>query len=198
MSDPTDCATTAPCLLHQHYFVELRGFAHPVPLSVRSFQAHEQLGDSYQITVLLPHPDELTRGDIVGKDATFRIVSVEGATRHFAGCVTAFDRIKRTKDEYIYRFVIEPHYISAHPFLAVPRIDGFEFSQDHAVAVAVADGGWRGRCLAHRADHRAVDHPADEPYYAPCTVAYLRGGTAIVRCTRPCRASSGVAKAEFA
>ncbi|RDS78807.1 type VI secretion system tip protein VgrG [Dyella monticola] len=76
---------------------------------VRSFEAQEALGSPYRITVMLSHPQAIAREDIVGHDATFRMVSADGTPRQFAGCATAFSRIRRTHDEYTYQLVIEPH-----------------------------------------------------------------------------------------
>jgi type VI secretion system secreted protein VgrG len=108
MLDQTDIAAMSRNV-HQRYLVEVPGVAPAGALSVQSFEARESLGDPYRITVILTHPDPLARGDFLGKDATFSMAPADGMPRRFAGCITAFSQLRRTRDTYTYRFMIEPH-----------------------------------------------------------------------------------------
>ena len=94
--------------VHQPY-VEVPSLDNVAALSVRSFEAHESLGDPYHIVVQVSCPVELWGGDIIGSDATFRMVPGVGTPRRFAGCVTAWSRLQYTSDSFTYRAVIEPH-----------------------------------------------------------------------------------------
>ncbi|QAU24622.1 type VI secretion system tip protein VgrG [Dyella sp. M7H15-1] len=107
MHDPNDIVAAIAPPLHQRYFVDVTGFARNEASSVREFEVHEQLGHYYRIT--LTHPEALTRAEMVGKDASFRMLSADGTPRRFAGCITAFSQLRRSQDEYTYRIVIEPH-----------------------------------------------------------------------------------------
>nr|WP_174772082.1 type VI secretion system Vgr family protein [Paraburkholderia sp. SG-MS1] len=94
----------------QPYFLGVTGPANGRELSVVSFVAVERMGDPYRITVELTHPDVLSRGDYLGRDATFTIDPSDGTEpRVFAGCITRFSRTKTTKDFSGYRIVVEPH-----------------------------------------------------------------------------------------
>lgn len=109
MSGITTVAVAPSGTRHQHYRVDVPNLPSAAALSVHSFKATEALGDTYRIEVTLSHPESLTRHDLLGKDATFRMVSDDGTPRRFAGCVTQFRHVKRTADEYTYELVIEPH-----------------------------------------------------------------------------------------
>ncbi|QAU25399.1 type VI secretion system tip protein VgrG [Dyella sp. M7H15-1] len=109
MHDPNDIVAAIAPPLHQRYFVDVTGFARNEASSVREFEVHEQLGHHYRITLTLTHPEALTRAEMVGKDASFRMLSADGTPRRFAGCITAFSQLRRSQDEYTYRIMIEPH-----------------------------------------------------------------------------------------
>ncbi|WP_081870094.1 type VI secretion system Vgr family protein [Dyella japonica] len=109
MSDRFDAiAATVAGPFHQHYAIEVPGLATASTLSVQSFTVRESLGEPYRITLSLTSPQTLSRGDLLGKLATFRMRSAERMPRRFAGCITAFSQLKRTPDEVTYGLVIEP------------------------------------------------------------------------------------------
>ncbi|RDS79038.1 type VI secretion system tip protein VgrG, partial [Dyella monticola] len=116
MSNPADVARN----FHQHYFLDIPSLASAAALSIQTFKVREQLGGLYHITVTLSHPDELARGDLIGKDAMFRIVDADGALRRFAGSITGFSRLQRSKDDITYWLTINPH---------VARLDGLQASR---------------------------------------------------------------------
>ncbi|MFL9903835.1 type VI secretion system tip protein VgrG [Paraburkholderia fungorum] len=93
----------------QSYFVDVPGTANAKDLSVVSFEATERMGEPYRITIVLTHPDALSRSDYLGKDATFSIVPEDTAPRKFCGCITRFSKTKTTKDFSSYEIVIEAH-----------------------------------------------------------------------------------------
>jgi type VI secretion system secreted protein VgrG len=93
---------------HQHYFVQVLGFADNDAFSVQSFEARERLGEPYRIEVVLTHPQRLPRDQILGKQASFRMQPIDGQERRFTGCITAWRRMQRTQDEHVYRALIEP------------------------------------------------------------------------------------------
>jgi hypothetical protein len=94
---------------HQHFFVDVPALDSSDALSVHSFEVREALGEPYRIEVTLNHPDAHPRSERVGLYATFRMTPAEGEPCRFAGCITAWSRLRRTNDTYTYRAVIEPH-----------------------------------------------------------------------------------------
>ncbi|MGB8421743.1 type VI secretion system Vgr family protein [Paraburkholderia sp.] len=94
----------------QSYFLDVTGPANGRELSVVSFKAAERMGEPYRIIIELTHPDSLTRGDYLNRDATFTIDPADGSEpRVFAGCITRFSGTKTTKDFSSYRIVVEAH-----------------------------------------------------------------------------------------
>jgi len=94
----------------QHYFLEVKGPAYGVALSVVSFEAVEKIGEPYRITIELTHPNVLTRGDYLGREAVFTMDPLDRTEpRKFSGCITRFSQIKTTKDLTVYRVVVEPY-----------------------------------------------------------------------------------------
>ncbi|MEZ0606522.1 type VI secretion system Vgr family protein [Paraburkholderia sp. IW21] len=93
----------------QSYFVEVPGTANAKDLSVVSFEATERMGAPYRITIILTHPDSLSRSDYLGKDAAFSIVPENAAPRKFSGCITRFSKTRKTKDFSSYEIVVEAH-----------------------------------------------------------------------------------------
>ncbi|GFZ97896.1 hypothetical protein [Dyella caseinilytica] len=81
----------------QKYFVDVPGTASAHALSVVSFEASEQLGEPYTITLDLTHPDELPCADYLGKNASFTMTPLEGDTRVWHGCVTKLSLLKTTR-----------------------------------------------------------------------------------------------------
>ncbi|WP_230958744.1 type VI secretion system Vgr family protein [Burkholderia stagnalis] len=82
-------------------------------LSIMSFALEERLGEPYRIEVTLTSPIALTRADYLNRPATFTIEplgtnGIAEASRKFAGCVTAFGQIRKTRDFVSYRIVVEP------------------------------------------------------------------------------------------
>ncbi|KWK49194.1 type IV secretion protein Rhs [Burkholderia stagnalis] len=78
-----------------------------------SFALEERLGEPYRIEVTLTSPIALTRADYLNRPATFTIEplgtnGIAEASRKFAGCVTAFGQIRKTRDFVSYRIVVEP------------------------------------------------------------------------------------------
>jgi len=106
----------------QHYFLEVMGPANKVPLSVISFEAVEKIGEPYRIVIELTHPDVLTRGDYLGREAVFTIDPLDSTEpRKFSGCITRFSQVKTTKDFSAYRIVVEP-YIARMKLTRASRI----------------------------------------------------------------------------
>jgi len=103
---PTQLATSFTG--EQHYQVTVPGTANAALLSVVSFEGVEALGEPYRVTIQLTHPQELDRADYLGKDASFSIATGLHDPRVFAGCITKFNKRKRTHDFHSYEFVIEP------------------------------------------------------------------------------------------
>ena len=102
-------ATLAQALTgRQNYHVTVPGTNSAALLSVVSFEAVEQLGEPYRITIQLTHPQELNRTDYLGKEACFSIAVGLHEPRIFAGCITHFNKRKQTADFHGYEFVIEP------------------------------------------------------------------------------------------
>ncbi len=107
--EPGTTAREAPTG-RQSYFLDVAGAANARDLSVVSFEAVERMGEPYRITIELTHPDELSRSDYLGRDASFRIGAADGtARRRFSGCITRFSKTRTTKDFGRYRFVVEAH-----------------------------------------------------------------------------------------
>src|SRR6202035_2151924 len=104
-------ATTLKALTgQQSYFLEVPGTASAKDLSVVLFEAVERMGDPYQITIQLTHPDNLARADYLGKDAAFTLAPTDGTEpRKFSGCITRFSKMKTTQDFSSYRIVVEAH-----------------------------------------------------------------------------------------
>ena len=104
-------ATTLKALTgQQSYFLEVPGTASAKDLSVVSFEAIERMGEPYQITIQLTHPDSLARADYLGKDAAFTLAPTDGTEpRKFSGCITRFSKMKTTQDFSSYRIVVEAH-----------------------------------------------------------------------------------------
>ncbi|WP_239007941.1 type VI secretion system Vgr family protein [Burkholderia anthina] len=78
-----------------------------------SFVLDERLGEPYRIAVTLTSAVPLARTDYLNRPATFTIEppGANGATdavRRFAGCITAFGQIRKTRDFVSYRIVVEP------------------------------------------------------------------------------------------
>ncbi|RQQ22103.1 type VI secretion system tip protein VgrG, partial [Burkholderia stagnalis] len=78
-----------------------------------SFALEERLGEPYRIEVTLTSPIALTCADYLNRPATFTIEppgtnGIAEASRKFAGCVTAFGQIRKTRDFVSYRIVVEP------------------------------------------------------------------------------------------
>ncbi|MGO4764119.1 type VI secretion system Vgr family protein [Cupriavidus sp. 2KB_3] len=93
----------------QSYFLKVPGAETAVGLSVVSFEAVEQLGAPYAVTIQLTHPLELGRASYLGKPATFEIDPGDGTEpRKFAGCITQFSKTARTQDFHGYQMVVEP------------------------------------------------------------------------------------------
>ncbi|ANB77395.1 type IV secretion protein Rhs [Paraburkholderia phytofirmans OLGA172] len=93
----------------QSYFLDVPGTANAKDLSVVSFEATERMGEPYRITIVLTHPDSLSRSDYLGKDAVFSIAPDEAVLRKFCGCITRFSKTKKTKDFSRYEIVVEAH-----------------------------------------------------------------------------------------
>jgi type VI secretion system secreted protein VgrG len=102
-------AALGPVTGRQAYFLDVSGAGNASVLSVVSFEAVEQLGEPYRITIALTHPDELSRADYLGKDATFSIVPSDAQPRTFSGWITRFSKLKTTKDFVSYEIVVEAH-----------------------------------------------------------------------------------------
>ena len=92
----------------QRYLVKVPGTANANALSVVSFEGIERMGGEYRFTVDVTHPEELLRAGYLGKDATFSMQPRDSEPRVFSGCLTQFSKVKKSKDEHHYRFVIEP------------------------------------------------------------------------------------------
>ncbi|MDR6497300.1 type VI secretion system secreted protein VgrG [Burkholderia ambifaria] len=97
----------------QSYFLEVPGAPGVQDLSIMSFVLDERLGEPYRIEVTLTSPVSLARTDYLNRPATFTIqpAGTNGAgeaVRRFAGCVTAFGQIRKTRDFVSYRIVVEP------------------------------------------------------------------------------------------
>lgn len=78
-----------------------------------SFVLDERLGEPYRIEVTLTCAVPLARSDYLNRPAIFTIEppGTNGATdavRRFAGCITAFGQIRKTRDFVSYRIVVEP------------------------------------------------------------------------------------------
>ncbi|RQX97182.1 type VI secretion system tip protein VgrG [Burkholderia stagnalis] len=78
-----------------------------------SFALEERLGEPYRIEVTLTSPIALACADYLNRPATFTIEppgtnGIAEASRKFAGCVTAFGQIRKTRDFVSYRIVVEP------------------------------------------------------------------------------------------
>ncbi|WP_175717512.1 type VI secretion system Vgr family protein [Burkholderia anthina] len=97
----------------QSYFLEVPGAPAAQDLSIMSFVLDERLGEPYRIAVTLTSAVSLARTDYLNRPATFTIEppGANGATdavRRFAGCITAFGQIRKTRDFVSYRIVVEP------------------------------------------------------------------------------------------
>ncbi|AXK61702.1 type VI secretion system Vgr family protein [Burkholderia sp. IDO3] len=97
----------------QSYFLEVPGAPAAQDLSIMSFVLDERLGEPYRIAVTLTSAVPLARTDYLNRPATFTIEppGANGATdavRRFAGCITAFGQIRKTRDFVSYRIVVEP------------------------------------------------------------------------------------------
>ena len=102
--DGTGTYTTTLTALteQQSYFLEVPGTASAKDLSVVSFEAVERMGEPYQITIQLTHPDNLVRADYLGKDAAFTLAPADGtAPRKFSGCITRFSKTKTPGYQHI-------------------------------------------------------------------------------------------------
>ncbi|CAN7384797.1 type VI secretion system tip protein VgrG [Trinickia sp. LjRoot230] len=93
----------------QSYFVDVPGVESADELSAVSFRIVERIGEPWRITAELTHPDALLRADYLGKHATFALIPERNEPRAFHGCITAFSKLRTTKDLSTYRFVIEAH-----------------------------------------------------------------------------------------
>ncbi|RQR42336.1 type VI secretion system Vgr family protein [Burkholderia sp. Bp9142] len=97
----------------QSYFLEVPGAPAAQDLSIMSFVLDERLGEPYRIEVTLTSPVSLARADYLNRPATFTIEppgtnGPTDAVRRFAGCITAFGQIRKTRDFVSYRIVVEP------------------------------------------------------------------------------------------
>src|SRR5690242_18879899 len=97
----------------QSYFLEVLGAPRAQDLSIMSFVLDERLGEPYRIEVTLTSPIPLARADYLNRPATFTIEppgtdGIAEAARKFAGCITAFGQIRKTRDFVSYRIVVEP------------------------------------------------------------------------------------------
>lgn len=110
MPDPGLLSSAIAQRIHQRYFIHVVGTPLAVPLDIASFELREALGDTYRIVIIATHPELLTGEDFVSKDAMFKITRDEGEdTRLWSGCVTHFNRVSRSKDQWTYQLVVEPH-----------------------------------------------------------------------------------------
>ncbi|MDN7932467.1 type VI secretion system tip protein VgrG [Burkholderia metallica] len=94
----------------QSYFLEVPGAPRAQDLSIMSFVLDERMGEPYRIELTLTAPVSLARNDYLNRPATFVIepAGAAGAARRFAGCITAFGQIRKTRDFVSYRIVVEP------------------------------------------------------------------------------------------
>ncbi|WP_423395157.1 type VI secretion system Vgr family protein [Burkholderia sp. LMG 21824] len=97
----------------QSYFLEVPGAPRARDLSIMSFVLDEQFGEPYRIELTLTSPDSLARTDYLNRPATFTIepAGIGGGAdgvRTFAGCITAFGQVRKTRDFVSYRIVVEP------------------------------------------------------------------------------------------
>ncbi|MCA8239580.1 type VI secretion system Vgr family protein [Burkholderia sp. AU32262] len=97
----------------QSYFLEVPGAPATPDLSIMSFVLDERLGEPYRIEVTLTSPVSLARADYLNRPAIFTIEppgtnAATGVVRRFAGCITAFGQIRKTRDFVSYRIVVEP------------------------------------------------------------------------------------------
>lgn len=97
----------------QSYFLEVPGAPQAQDLSIMSFALDERLGEPYRIEVTLTSPIALARTDYLNRPGTFTIEppgtgGAAGAARKFAGCITAFGQVRKTRDFVSYRIVVEP------------------------------------------------------------------------------------------
>ncbi|MET3821758.1 RHS repeat-associated protein [Burkholderia sp. PvR073] len=97
----------------QSYFLEVPGAPRAQDLSIMSFALDERLGEPYRIDLTLTSPAPLARTDYLNRPAIFTIepAGADGAVdaqRTFAGCITAFGQIRKTRDFVSYRIVVEP------------------------------------------------------------------------------------------
>ncbi len=91
----------------QAYHVEVPSAANAKDLSVVSFHLREAMSEFYEAVVQVTHPEQLIRADFLGRDAHFTISSEDGSPpREFRGILMSLVRIKKTKDEFHYTFVI--------------------------------------------------------------------------------------------
>ena len=97
----------------QSYFLEVPSAPVAPDLSIMSFVLDERLGEPYRIEVTLTSPVSLARADYLNRPAIFTIEPpgtnvATDAIRRFAGCITAFGQIRKTRDFVSYRIVVEP------------------------------------------------------------------------------------------
>ncbi|MGS0896964.1 type VI secretion system Vgr family protein [Burkholderia stagnalis] len=97
----------------QSYFLEVPGAPQAPDLSIMSFVLDERLGEPYRIELTLTSPAPLARTDYLNRSAIFTIEppgtdGMAEAVRAFAGCITGFGQIRKTRDFVSYRIVVEP------------------------------------------------------------------------------------------
>jgi type VI secretion system secreted protein VgrG len=91
----------------QAYHVDVPSAANAKDLSVVSFHLREAMSEYYEAVVQVTHPEQLIRADFLGRDAHFTITSEDGSPpREFRGILMSLVRVKKTKDEFHYTFVI--------------------------------------------------------------------------------------------
>lgn len=93
----------------QAYHLIVPGAATAPGLSVVSFKAVERLGEPYRVTIQLTHPLTLGRAEYLNRNGTFVIDAGDGsAPRQFAGWISEFSRIRRSRDFIAYEIVLRP------------------------------------------------------------------------------------------
>ena len=93
----------------QAYHLDVPSAANAKDLSVVSYDVSEGMSAPYKITVEVMHPELLSRADFLGRDGHFTITAEDSSEpRIYRGLVVSFKRIKKTKDYFVYTFVIEP------------------------------------------------------------------------------------------
>jgi type VI secretion system secreted protein VgrG len=93
----------------QAYHVDVPSGANAKDLSVVSYHVSEGMCEPYRVTIEVTHPEQLSRADYLGRDGHFTITAEDSSEpRIYRGIVVSVKRIKKTKDYFLYTFVIEP------------------------------------------------------------------------------------------